>query len=833
MRDRFMEKRYYSLRIGTAVLSMCALPALAVPLDEMAEAIEAGLAGRCHGFGYAIYQNGSYARGGGGGTARKGDPDNQFDIGIPFTEETVKDCHSMSKTITAVALIRALDIAQVSVDSPIWAFLPADLRAAAADTRMQNITFRQLLRHFSGFGASSAFAWADIRTQMQSQLPNAPGSTYVYANWNYAVCRLLIPYLLNGNFFQSLEQNPNTTIAQIDQATADFTINFVRSQVFQPAGLGTIHPRPVDTTLGNFAWYYDFENPSVPGQLMPDRRLTVGSGGWAISATDYAGFLSALFREEIMPQERVDLMMSSELGMFDRSATVGGAEYYTHSGATTGNGVGGRSVWMAFPNDLQVAIQVNSINNAYSAYGSDLDRIVQEAYEKAFATDPATIQYPRHLFVHRAGDGWIASRGMRASGTLGAVNFDYDTFKDGAPALFTHHEFFAVGNQAFLLRYNADHFNGNGRAIMHSINADGTLGGEIFDSDTWLPGYDHVETFTTFQGTFLLLHNKENGLIRTLPVSAFGNLGAAITSQNYTTGFDILEILVLDGQSHLFRHNTNTGETHLRQLNDNGAVGNTVYSGTWSIGFTDFEIFTAGGDTFIFRYNAESGKARINRIDGSLNNTPQVLDQNWSTGWRIIRFVEISGQTWFIRYNPDNGAVRIQAITNGGVPDSNTPLSSEGWLAATVGTGAFDPPTTGWTDIQFYDATPGFSSPGQDLAAFPSLPPIEIGTTIDPVRVVPDNITAVLVVPEQPKLVSIRGIQQMQFVGDKGLVYYIERTTDLENWEALEPVSGDDSLLALPLDPGRVGSAPPIGLFYRVRSIEEIPPLEIRRPLPQ
>jgi hypothetical protein len=92
MRNQLVEKRDHALRIAAAVLSIVALPALAAPMDDMAEAIEAGLAGRCHGFGYAIYQNGSYVRGGGGGTARTGDPDNQFDIGIPFTEETVKDC---------------------------------------------------------------------------------------------------------------------------------------------------------------------------------------------------------------------------------------------------------------------------------------------------------------------------------------------------------------------------------------------------------------------------------------------------------------------------------------------------------------------------------------------------------------------------------------------------------------------------------------------------------------------------------------------------------------------------------------------------------------------
>jgi len=112
---------------------------------------------------------------------------------------------------------------------------------------------------------------------------------------------------------------------------------------------------------------------------------------------------------------------------------------------------------------------------------------------------------------------------------------------------------------------------------------------------------------------------------------------AASARQNYTTGFDILEILVLGGQSHLFRRNTSTGETHLRVLNDGGSGGSAAISGISSTVFIDFEFFTCGGNTFLSRDDAATGAARINRTDG--------------------------------------------------------------WRAATVGTGAFDPSTTGWTDM--------------------------------------------------------------------------------------------------------------------------------------
>jgi CubicO group peptidase (beta-lactamase class C family) len=797
-------------------------------VEQMAAAIERDLNNRCTGYGYAIYQNGGYLHGGGGGSAKFGDPDNIYDPGIPFDEDTVKDCHSMSKTITAAAMLKALEIAKVSLDAPMWTFLPADLASTIPqNSPIRTITFRRLLQHRSGFGASTSYSWAQLKQQLQGGLAN-PIGTYQYSNWNFAVCRLLLPYLINGQFFRNLEltlaAEPDNGVSQLDSNTSSTYITFVRNQVFAPAGLGTIHPRPVADTLGNFAWYYNFPDPTVPATLMADRRLTVGSGGWAISAKDYARFIAALFQGNILTGDQLQEMLDSELGVFDRTGANGSDLYYTHNGATTDDLVGGRSVWMRFPNGISAAVQVNSIQNGYSAAGLGLDLIVQEAWENAYGSKkPATLEYPVHLMVHRAQDGWLLSRGVNGSGNLGARNFDYDYFHDEAPAGFTHHLSLAVGNQAFLLRYKGD----TGRAIMHPLNQNGTLGNEVFDSEGWLSGWTHLESFQTFAGTFLLLHNSSSGRIRTVPVYNSGNLGPHVTDATYSSGFDIAEILRLGGVPHLFRHNTSTGETHLRVLDSDGAVGATAYSATWSTGFTQFEFYQAGGNPFLFRYHPSTGAARINRIDGSLANTPQVLDAVWSPGWRQVRFFEIGSQAWFFRYNPETGDARMQQIDSDGTPGAQQ-WSSGDWLRATVGTGPFDPSTTGWDEVLIYDATPGAFQLPQDLAGYDDIP-AEIGVAIQPLPAVPANLQTLTLNLQQPAIHNLRGTPAMQWQSQRGARYYVERSLDLRNWEIVGTIDGDDNMLQFDLLPDPAGGPAAPSAFFRMIAFEIVPPLPASR----
>jgi CubicO group peptidase (beta-lactamase class C family) len=803
-----------------------ALPlSLAAPLDEFAAGIENDLDGRSIGYGYAIFQQGNFVRGGGGGIAQPG---------VPFDENTVKDCHSLSKTITAAAMLQALSEGGVSLFAPMWLYLPKDIQdVIPPGSQIFNVTFDNLLQHRSGFTTSMNTSWAQVKNQIQAIGGTAtPNSTYRYSNLNYALCRLVMAYVLNEPAMRSMEVavagHQDGGIGFLNTVTATVYSDYVQKKVFAPAGLGTIHPRPVDATLPVFARYYDFSNLSAASQFMPDHRLTVGSEGWALSARQYGQFISALFREKIITGGQLSILQANDRGMFARTGSNGTDTYYNHSGSITIGGVGGRSIWMAFPGDLQVVVQANSNNSDFEASGRNLAAVVREAYEDAYSTPPSSLSFPLHILFHREGDGWITSRGIGNNGNLGARNFDYNFPRDGAPKGMTIHRFLAVQNQAFLLRYSPHDGSGsgNGRAAMHPVNSNGTIASEVFTSANWLPGYTHILSFGTPNGVFLLLHNAATGRIRTVPVNPSGTLNAAVTDSVYTSNFDVAEILTLAGIPHLLRHNSTTGHTHLRVLNADGSVGSTAYDEMWPTGFADWEIYQVAGSTYLLRYNAATGAARINWINGSLANAPQIFSTNsWNTGLTSFRFFEIGAQAYLSWYSAATGAVVMQQVNSAGLLD-NQPSAlvfTDTWLKQSVSSGVADPARTGWTGVEIYDATPGIFNPNLGLNTPPKLPSIEATLSVFE----PKNTKFAPLAPAIPSLAfGGRGRLELSWPRERDVIYLVEESTDLHQWLIVGVVDGSDDPFVFLREPGRAGSEPE-SLFFRIRSMPDIPPLEV------
>jgi len=191
---------------------------------------------------------------------------------------------SVSKPITATAIMTLVDSGAVRLDAPISDYL--DL-GDAADSRMAGITVEDLLRHRGGFDrdasgdpmfAISAVAAhagkdpsdlgpSDFINYMETQnLDFAPGTDTAYSNFGFVLLGQII-----------------------EQASGQSYESYVQEQVFAPMGIHDAHlgatsqsgsrPNEVGYVDPNVATYDNF--------LM---EPMAANGGWVMSAEDLARF---------------------------------------------------------------------------------------------------------------------------------------------------------------------------------------------------------------------------------------------------------------------------------------------------------------------------------------------------------------------------------------------------------------------------------------------------------------------------------------------------------------------------------------------------------------
>lgn len=820
-----------SLILASSSDSQAATPG---ELDAFSANLQTAFAGRCTGFGYAIYEDGNYRRGGGGGFRYKSDHPL---TALPFDENTQKDCHSMSKTITAAAMIRALQLRGLGLDARIYDYFPKEFQNKTPGIPIKLITFEEILSHRSGF-QDSAKTWNQLLAELEDGQDAPAGADSVYGNWNYGICRLLIPYVLYHDAMRNIEQN--VTSSQLSAGCADLYIEFTRDWILKPAGAFATRTRPPqDPKSVNFAYLYNWNDHDARG-IMPNRRLDIGSGGWAMSAREYGKFLAALFEGDLLeptvkvgnsPVNTLDFMMDNELGMFD---TVGssGDTYYTHNGANSysnnSGSYGGQSVWMHFPaTNISAVIQINCNSNEITAAGRSRTLLLREAHDAALASpSPAELAYNMDVFLSRAQDGLVTGQGVSDAGRLRDSNFLTYTETN-----WTLTRFFETPQQTFMLRYNPDNGQDRGSLQVRKVNPDGTLGTVTFTSDNFTRDWSHLEIFHTNSGddTYLLCYRKSDGRLRTYRIETGGVVvGPAITDTTATANYDLVRIVSLDGNDHLFRHNSTTGHTHIRRLDSDGSWGPVVYNKDWKAGYPSFNFYNSGsGDTFILRYNWESGIANILGFDGTvagIDNTNVVMeDSQWSLNWRVMRFFTTPEGTFNFRYNPETGTVRISEIRNNGTFGTVVLSSNNQWLRERTADGPFRPATRGWDTVEFYFARDIVNQPPPPRAVSPP-PRAEVGSDDVVLEVPPrDFPRPIPLLAAEPQTRFNRDRLQLSWQGASNVLYFIEKSPDLVNWQPEGLVGGTGSLQwsreLRENDPDRAGEKIP-RYFYRVRTIE-------------
>jgi CubicO group peptidase (beta-lactamase class C family) len=255
--------------------------------------------------------------------------------GTAVTPQTPFALGSVSKPLTALAVMQLVEAGKIDLDAPIQTYLPwftlADLEEA------KQITIRHLLTHTSGFSGmagskgmisndmSDTALEAGIRELADTSLNRPVGQSYAYANPNYDILGLIVQ-TVSGQSYES----------------------YIEDHIFTPLEMANSYTSKAEAEANGMAvgHTYYFGNPTVFDDA-PHPRRSLPSGFLISSAEDLGHYLMAHLNEgrygdvQILSPEYIALMqqpaieygnngMSYALGW--RTNVVGGEPSVRHGG---------------------------------------------------------------------------------------------------------------------------------------------------------------------------------------------------------------------------------------------------------------------------------------------------------------------------------------------------------------------------------------------------------------------------------------------------------------------------------------------------------------------
>jgi hypothetical protein len=321
-------------------------------LASYADKLEAKLKGKSVGYQFTVVSNGVLAVSRAGGDARRAPDANPRTM----SADDKFNIASVSKAITAAAVMKLLTQNKISADAEVYSYLPPTWTLGA---NVKSITFRQLLTHRSGIRCETEVTYALLKECVAGGVQPADKLVQSYNNNNFALFRIIIPRL--AGFKDTLLSND----AEKSKDYAAFYATYVQNNVFMPIGLRGIVLKSIATDPG---LAYQFPSPNIAGESFGDMTETSASRGWNMSSKQLATFINGLlYTEKIVPNAIAEQMKKEQLGLWPHIIS-NKVISYEHGGHYPGKNKEGK-LWnngemntliIAFPNGVSVAMIVNS-----------------------------------------------------------------------------------------------------------------------------------------------------------------------------------------------------------------------------------------------------------------------------------------------------------------------------------------------------------------------------------------------------------------------------------------------------------------------------------------
>jgi CubicO group peptidase (beta-lactamase class C family) len=134
----------------------------------------------------------------------------------PVTPDTVFRIASMTKSFTALCILKLRDEGRLSLDDPAERHVPelAGLRYPTADS--PKVTIRHLLSHSEGFPEDNpwgdqqlAVSEAEFTAMLKGGIPfsNAPGVAYEYSNYGFAILGRIVSRVSGQSYAEYVKAN--------------------------------------------------------------------------------------------------------------------------------------------------------------------------------------------------------------------------------------------------------------------------------------------------------------------------------------------------------------------------------------------------------------------------------------------------------------------------------------------------------------------------------------------------------------------------------------------------------------------------------------------------
>jgi CubicO group peptidase (beta-lactamase class C family) len=196
----------------------------------------------------------------------------------PVDTNTVFRIASMTKSFTAMAILRLRDEGKLALDDPAEKFVPELAGLKYPTTDSPKITVRHLLSHAEGFPEDNpwgdqqlARSDAELTAMLKRGIPfsNAPGVAYEYSNYGFAIL---------GRIVTKASGVPYNT--------------YIQTRILNPLGMRSTTMSPASVAPGRLAHGYRWEDETWKEEpQLPDGSFGA-MGGMLTSLSDLATYVS-------------------------------------------------------------------------------------------------------------------------------------------------------------------------------------------------------------------------------------------------------------------------------------------------------------------------------------------------------------------------------------------------------------------------------------------------------------------------------------------------------------------------------------------------------------